>query len=85
LLGGLERLVATGSRAAELALRFKYAGLDEAAIEVVPSLEQALDRGLELTPPGAELTALPTYTAMLALRDLVARRGHVRPYWEEAA
>ena len=47
--------------------------------------EQALDRGLELTPAGGELAALPTYTAMLALRDLVARRGFVRPYWEEAA
>ena len=68
LLGGLERLIATGERAAELALRFKYAGLPEEAIEVVPSLEAALDRGLELTPPGDELTALPTYTAMLALR-----------------
>ena len=85
LLDGLERLVATGSRAAELALRFKYAGLDEAAIQVVPSLEDALDRALELTPAGGELAALPTYTAMLALRDLVARRGFVRPYWERAA
>ena len=85
LLDGLERLVATGSRAAELALRFKYAGLDEAAIQVVPSLEDALDRALELTPAGGELAALPTYTAMLALRDLVARRGFVRPYWEQAA
>jgi len=85
LLAGLDRLVATGERAAELALRFKYAGLADDAIEVVPSLEQALDRGLELTPAGGELAALPTYTAMLALRDLVARRGFVRPYWEEAA
>jgi UDP-N-acetylmuramyl tripeptide synthase len=85
LLGSLEHLVASGERAAELALRFKYAGLPEAAIEVVPSLEEALDRGLELTPPGAELTALPTYTAMLGLRDLVARRGFVKPYWEAAA
>ena len=85
LLAGLDRLVATGERAAELALRFKYAGLPDDAIEVVPSLEQALDRGLELTPAGGELAALPTYTAMLALRDLVARRGFVRPYWEEAA
>ena len=85
LLDGLERLIATGERAAELALRFKYAGLPERAIEVVPSLEAALDRGLELTAPGEELTALPTYTAMLALRDLVARRGFVKPYWEEAA
>ncbi len=85
LLGGLERLVATGERAAELALRFKYAGLPEEAIEVVPELDAALDRGLELTPAGSELVALPTYTAMLALRDLVAGRGFVRPYWEEAA
>jgi lipid II isoglutaminyl synthase (glutamine-hydrolysing) len=85
LLGGLKRLIATGERAAELALRFKYAGLLEDSIEVVPSLESALDRGLELTSPGEELTTLPTYTAMLALRDLVARRGFVKPYWEEAA
>ena len=85
LLGSLDRLVATGERAAELALRFKYAGLPAGAIEVEPSLEEALDRGLELTPAGGELVALPTYTAMLALRDLVAQRGFVRPYWEEAA
>jgi UDP-N-acetylmuramyl tripeptide synthase len=85
LLAGVERLIATGERAAELALRFKYAGLDDSAIEVVPSLEDALDRGLSQTPAGAELTALPTYTAMLALRELVSRRGFVRPYWEQAA
>jgi len=85
LIGGLTRLVATGDRAAELALRFKYGGLDANAIEVVPSLEAALDRGLELTPPGGELVVLPTYTAMLALRQVVGGRGLVRPYWECAA
>jgi UDP-N-acetylmuramyl tripeptide synthase len=85
LVPGLERLVATGSRAAELALRFKYGGLDERAIEVEPELERALDRGLALTPTGGELVLLPTYTAMLALRKTVAGRGHVRNYWERAA
>jgi UDP-N-acetylmuramyl tripeptide synthase len=85
LVPGLERLIATGDRAAELALRFKYAGMDADSIEVVPSLERALDRGLELTPPGAELVLLPTYTAMLALRKVVSERGFVRPYWERAA
>jgi lipid II isoglutaminyl synthase (glutamine-hydrolysing) len=85
LLPGLERLVATGDRAAELALRFKYAGMDADSIEVIPSLERALDRGLELTPAGEELVVLPTYTAMLALRKVVAARGFVRPYWERAA
>jgi lipid II isoglutaminyl synthase (glutamine-hydrolysing) len=85
LLGKLERLVATGDRAAELALRFKYAGMDADAIEVIPSLDRALDHGLELTPPGGELVVLPTYTAMLALRKTVAERGFARPYWERAA
>ena len=84
LIDGLERLIASGERAAELALRFKYAGLPAGSIEIVPSLEEALDRGLELTPPNEELTALPTYTAMLGLRELVARRGFVKPYWEAA-
>jgi UDP-N-acetylmuramyl tripeptide synthase len=85
LFDGLERLVLTGDRAAELALRCKYAGVPEAQIEVVAPLERALDRGLELTQPGGELVVLPTYTAMLALRKIVAGRGHVRPYWERAA
>jgi len=85
LLERLDRVVVSGDRAAELALRCKYAGMPAAAIEVEPELERALDRGLELTPTGGELTVLPTYTAMLALRRIVARRGRVPQYWERAA
>jgi len=85
LVSGLDALVATGSRAAELALRFAYAGFPRERIEVVPALEAALDRGLALTPPDGELTVLPTYTAMLALRRIVAARGHVENYWAGAA
>jgi len=85
LFDGIERLVATGDRAAELALRARYSGVEDAAIEVEPSLERALDRGLALTPPGGELVVLPTYTAMLALRKVAVGRGLVRPYWERAA
>src|SRR5215472_11044360 len=82
LLPGLERLVASGGRAAELALRFRYGGLDEHAIELEPDLGAALDRGLELTPEGGELVLLPTYTAMLGLQRLLASRGLAKPYWE---
>jgi len=85
LLAGLERVVVTGDRAAEMALRCKYAGFPVDAIEVVPELGEALDRGLDLTPTAGELVVLPTYTAMLALRRIVADRGFVRPYWERAA
>jgi UDP-N-acetylmuramyl tripeptide synthase len=85
LVPALETLVATGARAAELALRFKYGGLDESRIVVEPALDAALDRGLALTPDGGELVVLPTYTAMLALQRIVAERGLAKRYWERAA
>jgi lipid II isoglutaminyl synthase (glutamine-hydrolysing) len=84
LLGGLDRVVASGERAAELGLRFRYGGLDEGAIEVEPDLGNALDRGLALTPDGGELVVLPTYTAMIGLQRLLASRGLAKPYWERS-
>jgi UDP-N-acetylmuramyl tripeptide synthase len=84
LLDGLETLVVTGDRSAELALRFTYAGFPAERLEVVPTLEGALDRGLALAGSD-ELVLLPTYTAMLALRKIIGSRGHVAQYWERAA
>jgi lipid II isoglutaminyl synthase (glutamine-hydrolysing) len=84
LIGSLEELVASGSRAEELALRFKYGGLEVARISLVRDLDEALTQGLEGTAAGGELVVLPTYTAMLALRQIASERGLVRPYWEEA-
>jgi UDP-N-acetylmuramyl tripeptide synthase len=85
LLAGIDTLVATGDRAAELALRFKYGGLDPSRIVVESDLEAALDRGLSLTPAGTDLVVLPTYTAMLALQRLIAERGLAKNYWERAS
>src|SRR5262245_24776064 len=85
LLSSIGRAIVSGGRAAELALRFAYGGLERARIDVVADLERALDQGLEATPPGGELVLLPTYTAMLALRRIIARRGYVADYWEAAA
>ena len=82
VLEAAERIVVSGERAAELALRFTYAGFPRERLELVADLEAALDRGLELTPPGAELAVLPTYTAMLELRAIATGRGLTRPYWE---
>jgi len=85
LLDAAGRVVVSGERAAELALRFTYAGFDPGRLEVIPVLRAALDRGLALVPPGGELAVLPTYTAMLDLRRIAVERGLVRPYWEGAA
>jgi UDP-N-acetylmuramyl tripeptide synthase len=85
LLDGLDKLVATGDRAAELALRCKYAGFPADRIHVVPKLRAALDLIVERSGPSDEIVVLPTYTAMLALRKIIGEEGHVRPYWERAA
>ena len=82
LLEHVGLVIAAGDRAAELGLRMAYGGVPPERLEVVPSLEQALDRGLGLVEAGTELVVLPTYTAMLALRGILTDRGSVRPYWE---
>jgi len=82
ILEHVGRVVVSGERAAELGLRLLYGGLPEAQLEVEPSLERALDHGLALIDAGTELVVLPTYTAMLALREILSARGLVRPYWE---
>ena len=82
LLEHARLVIASGERAAEVGLRMTYGGLPTERLEVVPSLEEALDRGLSLVEAGTELVVLPTYTAMLTLRGILTERGAVRPYWE---
>ena len=77
--GSVRRMTCAGTRAAELALRMKYAGADPSRLHVVEALEPALDAAVAAgTGP---LYALPTYTALLELRDLLARRGDVQGHW----
>jgi UDP-N-acetylmuramyl tripeptide synthase len=73
----LRRVTCSGTRAAELALRMKYAGVPEERIALRPELRDALDDALAGAP--GRLFALPTYTAMLELRELLAARGVAAP------
>jgi len=75
VLGGRVRsATCAGTRAAEMALRLKYAGVPEDRIEVVDDLPVALDRAVAVDGDGP-LFVLPTYTAMLTLREELVRRG----------
>jgi UDP-N-acetylmuramyl tripeptide synthase len=78
----LRAMTCGGTRAAELAVRMKYAGADPAALTVEHDLERALDAALETGDPARPLYALPTYTALLELRELLVRRGLTSRYWE---
>ena len=83
LAGQVERAVVSGTRAEDMAVRLKYAGVEPGRIAVEPDPARALDSALERLPAGATLYALPTYTAMLDLRAELARRRWVRPFWED--
>jgi lipid II isoglutaminyl synthase (glutamine-hydrolysing) len=79
----VRRATCAGTRAAELALRLKYAGVPVERLEVVPPLARALDRAVA-EAGDQRLFALPTYTALLELREELAGRGHVGQFWERA-
>ena len=62
-----------------MALRLKYAGID-AELDVERDLWRSLESAVAGVDAGGRLFALPTYTALLELRDLLADRGLARPW-----
>ena len=83
LAGCAAHVTVSGTRAADMAVRLKYAGIEPERMTVVEDPSDALDVALKQLPPGVTLYALPTYTAMLDLRAELVRRGWARPFWED--
>jgi UDP-N-acetylmuramyl tripeptide synthase len=77
----LRHVTCSGTRAAELALRLKYAGAPPERITAVDGMPEALDRALASAEED-RLFVLPTYTALLELRQELASRGHAPRFWE---
>ncbi|MET0616017.1 MAG: MurT ligase domain-containing protein, partial [Thermoleophilaceae bacterium] len=80
LAGRVRRVTCSGTRAEEMALRLKYAG-----VEAEPEVDRDLGRSLDAAVAGATgdcVYALPTYTALLELRDILAERGLAKR-WSE--
>jgi len=83
LRGRARAIVVTGLRAADMALRLKYAGVDSAAVTVERDGAAALERARGMLRDGERLYVLPTYTAMLHLRAALTRQGYVRGFWKQ--
>jgi len=84
LLSGVTRsATVSGIRAWDMALRLKYAGL-ESLSEVETDTAEALRLALHHTPEGETLYVIPTYTAMLEVRGLLAAWAGRGAFWEEA-
>ena len=84
LAEGSGRLGTTGLRGADMANRLKYAGIDTGRIASLPdNLAAGLDAFVESVPAGGSAYILPTYTAMLEIRKLLADRGAVESFWKQ--
>jgi UDP-N-acetylmuramyl tripeptide synthase len=67
-------IISSGIRATELTLRLKYAGIDSRSIE---DLSSSLNALLDEIPDGSMGYILPTYTAMIAIRQELSKRTDV--------
>ncbi len=74
----LERVIVSGDRAADMAARLRYAGLPTAAIELERDYEKLVQ---ELERVERPIYIIPTYTAMLELRETVIRHCGGDDFW----
>lgn len=69
----------TGIRADEMALRFKYAGLPTQMIRVIYDYDSLIEQMVEQKAP---VYIMPTYTAMLDIREKFSRKYGFKEFWE---
>ena len=74
-------MVVSGTRADDMAVRLKYAGVGESRILTNPRAEDAFAQALALTPTGGTLCLMPTYTALMDLRHLLSRKYGLKNFW----
>lgn len=72
----------SGIRAYDMALRLKYAGIPEDHVHVVESSSRALDQMLEAADPEIPIYVMPTYTALLEIRQHLTQQGYTRHFRE---
>lgn len=74
-------IICSGTRAYDLAVRLKYASIKPEKLQLAPNIVTALDQAQEGL--SGRLFILPTYTALLELQKILAKRGVKKHYWEE--
>jgi len=68
-----QKIVVSGQRAYDMAVRLKYAGVDEKQFEVISDLKEAIKRALSQTLKEDTLLILPTYTALLKMQNIIKK------------
>ncbi|GAC1538186.1 MAG: MurT ligase domain-containing protein [Herpetosiphon sp.] len=79
----VEHVTVSGTRAGDMAVRIKYAGVPETAISYVQEVAAGFEVAMHHLPNGQTLYILPTYTAMLEIRKDLESRSHAKPFWAD--
>ncbi|MDD3237259.1 MAG: Mur ligase family protein [Candidatus Gastranaerophilales bacterium] len=66
-------IIVSGVRAFDMAVRLKYAGVNESQIHVEKDLKNAISAAAAITEQDETLLILPTYTALLKMQNIVKR------------
>ena len=75
----LERLLVSGIRADDMAVRFKYAGVPAEKLQVIKDYGELVHACIAQRSP---VYIMPTYTAMLGLRDKISKTYGFKDFWE---
>ena len=75
----LKKLIVSGDRAEDIAIRLKYAGLDESKIELIKGWDNLVNAMKKSEYP---VFVLPNYTSMLALRKTLAEVTGAEEFWK---
>lgn len=79
IAGRIEKLIVSGDRASDMAVRMKYAGIAPEHIEIERDYEKLVSA---LEKQSLPVFIMPTYTAMLELREVVIRHCGGAEFWE---
>lgn len=69
----------SGIRADDMAMRIKYAGRDVEKIKVIKDFDELIDA---IEKEKLDVFVMPTYTAMLSLREKISKRFGFKNYWD---
>ncbi len=75
----LTEIWVTGRRADEMAMRFKYAGIAVDKIKVIKDYEKLIENAANQSAP---VYIMPTYTAMLDIREIFSKNYGFKEFWE---
>ncbi len=75
----LAQIWVTGRRADDMAMRFKYAGLALDKIRVIKDYDQLIEQMVQQSAP---VYIMPTYTAMLDIREKISKKFGFKEFWE---